>query len=65
MGQTQFFSLQPSEATLFRGACQIYSGLVSAGKDADVNTMRKAISDALTIANIIEAHVDSDEEMSM
>ncbi len=65
--KSRFFTLQPSEMAIFRGACDIYAAYISAGRvdeGQEMDFMRKAITETVSIAQAVEEHIDSDEEMA-
>lgn len=60
-----FLQLEPSEAEVYRAASKIFSGYIAAGQVNPSNEkemMRKAVSDALLLAEFIEEVVVSDNE---
>ena len=61
-----YFSLQPSEMAVFRGACQIYAGYVATGQVTTENStefQRRAIMEAIKIGKTVEKAVESDDEL--
>lgn len=63
-----YFSLQPSEMAVFRGAAAIFSGYVCAGKVTAENKSeyyKTAIRDAIRIGQIVEKSIQSDEELAL
>ena len=63
---SRFFSLQSSEAAIFRGACDIYAAYIQSGrveKGREMTFARQSVAEALSIAHMVEKHVDSDDEM--
>jgi hypothetical protein len=59
-------SLQPSEATLFRAAAQIYAAYVAAGRvptNEESAWMERSVREAYRLARIADEAVQSDNEM--
>jgi hypothetical protein len=60
-----YVSLQPSEGMIFQSASTIYAAYVSAGKVADEEVgkwMKRAIREAVAIAQAIDEAIISDDE---
>ena len=61
-----YFSLQPSEMAVFRGACEIYAAYVASGQVTTENSAeyyRRAITEAINIGRIVEKSIESDDEL--
>ena len=62
----RYFSLQPSEKAVFKGASQIFAAYISAGKVTEENKndyYKIAIKDAIRISRIVEKSIESDDEL--
>jgi hypothetical protein len=60
-------TLQPSETAIFRAAANIFASYVASGKVTDENEnemILKAIKTSITICDIVDKNVRSDEEIS-
>ena len=59
-------TLQPSKGIITQAAAQIYAAYVTAGRlqndDAD-QWIKRSIREAITIARVVDASVQSDEEL--
>jgi len=67
MSKKHFFSLQPSEAAIFRAAANIYAGYIVAGQITEDNAaemMKKAVKASLLMARQVDSIVQSDDELS-
>jgi hypothetical protein len=62
----RYFSLQPSEAAVFKCASHIFAAYICAGKVTDENKkeyQKIAIRDAVRIGQIVEKSIESDDEL--
>ena len=60
-------TLQPSETAIFRATANIFASYVASGKVTDENEnemILKAIKTSITICDIVDKNVRSDEEIS-
>lgn len=67
MAKKHFFSLQPSEAAVFRAAATIYAGYIVAGQitaDNEAAMMKKAIGASVSMARHVDTIIQSDDELS-
>ena len=63
-----YFSLQPSEMAIFRGAAAIFAGYISSGEVNEDNRRqycKVAVRDAIRIGKMVERAVQSDEELAL
>jgi hypothetical protein len=63
-----YFSLQPSEMAIFRGAAAIFAGYISSGDVNEDNRhqyYKAAVRDAISIGKMVERAVQSDEELAL
>lgn len=61
-----YLTLQPSEAVVVQGACQIYAAYISTGKVEEGQEdawMARAIQETLKIARATDSAVIADDEM--
>ena len=68
MGSQVHLKLFESERAVFRAACQIYSGYVSAGlvtpgEESEKQYMERAIQSAIGMAKRVDDLIQSDAEM--
>jgi hypothetical protein len=67
MAKKHFFSLQPSEAAVFRAAADIYASYIVAGQvtaDNEAEMMKKAIGASISMARHVDSIIQSDDELS-
>ena len=66
MADKAYVQLEPSEAALVRGACDILAGYIAAGEVNEENQsqmMKKSIKMAINIALTVDDLVQSDSEL--